>query len=324
MQELDRLFWPTSLPPVSEVLQAELVGGGSLMDSLPRGLCGCYRGVAPPHTACEVAGTLSIDSCLGACRVVHSQAALLGQACTHPRRSQKKPCTTTLRCYLHKIHWRPARLRGPRHAHAEHPGTADIPIRPSRNLRHPEKGMDDCVLACDSQRFCAPCAVSSVRLVGRMHPNIKPAPLRAAASRKWLQVDAQGKLAYVNVDKHTLVLRLNIPYRDLRSLESTVRRSLPAQHFSCSRLGACTDPAAPVQVANAYQAGILVREKAFVVNLEAVKMIVTQDQARVALSDSEPVRAPGICGKLEYRQAPPKLRQTLPPPLRFRTVYVAP
>ena len=50
--------------------------------------------------------------------------------------------------------------------------------------------------------------------------------MRQAASRKWLQIDAQGKLAYVTVDKHTLVLRLNIPYRDLRSLEYSVRRPL--------------------------------------------------------------------------------------------------
>ena len=35
-----------------------------------------------------------------------------------------------------------------------------------------------------------------------------------------------------------------------------------------------------LQVTNAYQAGILVREKAYVINLECVKMIVTQDQAR--------------------------------------------
>jgi len=59
-----------------------------------------------------------------------------------------------------------------------------------------------------------------------MHSGVKGAPPRAATSRKWLQIDAQGKLAYVNVDKHTLVLRLNIPYRDLRSLESTVRQSV--------------------------------------------------------------------------------------------------
>ncbi|KAK9843653.1 hypothetical protein WJX81_001185 [Elliptochloris bilobata] len=82
----------------------------------------------------------------------------------------------------------------------------------------------------------------------------KEAPPRVTASRKWLQIDAQGKMSYVSVDKHTLVLRLNIPYRDLRSLEYSVT--------------------------NAYQAGILVREKAYVVNLECVKMIVTQDQAR--------------------------------------------
>lgn len=54
----------------------------------------------------------------------------------------------------------------------------------------------------------------------------KDAPARQAASRKWLQIDAQGKMAYVTVDKHTLVLRLNIPYRDLRSLEYSVRTPL--------------------------------------------------------------------------------------------------
>ena len=54
----------------------------------------------------------------------------------------------------------------------------------------------------------------------------KDGPARQAASRKWLQIDAQGKMAYVTVDKHTLVLRLNIPYRDLRSLEYSVRTPL--------------------------------------------------------------------------------------------------
>lgn len=59
----------------------------------------------------------------------------------------------------------------------------------------------------------------------RPPPAGKDGPARLAASRKWLQIDAQGKMAYVTVDKHTLVLRLNIPYRDLRSLEYSVRKS---------------------------------------------------------------------------------------------------
>ena len=53
----------------------------------------------------------------------------------------------------------------------------------------------------------------------------KDVPARLTASRKWLQIDAQGKMAYVTVDTHTLVLRLNIPYRDLRSLEYSVRKA---------------------------------------------------------------------------------------------------
>ena len=55
------------------------------------------------------------------------------------------------------------------------------------------------------------------------------------------------------MEKYQLVAHLNIPYRDLRIL----------------------DPLAPIP----YPTTIFIREKALVVNLESIRMIICQDQA---------------------------------------------
>jgi len=70
--------------------------------------------------------------------------------------------------------------------------------------------------------------------------------------RVWLHIDDQGKASYVQVEKQTLVQNLGIPYRDLRIL----------------------DPLVPMP----YPTAIFIREKALVINLETIKMIICRDQ----------------------------------------------
>ncbi|GAB4824059.1 hypothetical protein N2152v2_011105 [Parachlorella kessleri] len=70
--------------------------------------------------------------------------------------------------------------------------------------------------------------------------------------RKWLHIDEFGRAALVEVDKHRLVQDLCIRYRDVLTLDPTV--PLP------------------------YPACLLIREKALVVNLETVRMIICANQ----------------------------------------------
>ncbi|KAL4420981.1 hypothetical protein ABPG77_001300 [Micractinium sp. CCAP 211/92] len=71
----------------------------------------------------------------------------------------------------------------------------------------------------------------------------------------WLHVDAQGTGTLVEVDKHRIVTALGIRYRDLLAL----------------------DPSVPIP----FPAAILIREKALVVNLETVRMIICSNQCYV-------------------------------------------
>ena len=66
------------------------------------------------------------------------------------------------------------------------------------------------------------------------------------------------------MEKYQLVAHLNIPYRDLRIL----------------------DPLAPIP----YPTTIFIREKALVVNLESIRMIICQDQASHNAAASAPAR----------------------------------
>ncbi|KAK9817294.1 hypothetical protein WJX72_012299 [[Myrmecia] bisecta] len=75
-----------------------------------------------------------------------------------------------------------------------------------------------------------------------------------------------GRQEYVKVDKHTFVTELGVHYRDLRIL----------------------DPLVP----SPYPAAIFIREKALVINLEALRMIICKDEdliARLATSNSAPL-----------------------------------
>ncbi|KAK9825264.1 hypothetical protein WJX74_004521 [Apatococcus lobatus] len=78
---------------------------------------------------------------------------------------------------------------------------------------------------------------------------------RINAQRKWLRLDSKGKASYITADKHTMVSQLGIPYRDLRVLDSAVSQ---------------------VQ-----QTSLFIREKALVVNVESIKMLVCKDQVFV-------------------------------------------
>ncbi|KAK9804816.1 hypothetical protein WJX72_007175 [[Myrmecia] bisecta] len=73
-----------------------------------------------------------------------------------------------------------------------------------------------------------------------------------AATRQWLRFDEQGGHSYATADKHKLVAQLGIPYRDLRILDPPVLAQATA--------------------------AILIREKALVVNMECVRMIICKDQ----------------------------------------------
>eukprot|EP00884_Botryococcus_braunii_P017222 jgi/Botrbrau1/4183/Bobra.0192s0043.1 len=69
----------------------------------------------------------------------------------------------------------------------------------------------------------------------------------------WLRVDQEGQMEYIPPDKHGIVEELDIPYRDLRMV----------------------DPLVPIP----YPAAIFIRDRALVINLENIRMIICNDQA---------------------------------------------
>ncbi|KAL4425925.1 hypothetical protein ABPG75_009941 [Micractinium tetrahymenae] len=77
----------------------------------------------------------------------------------------------------------------------------------------------------------------------------------SAVRHPWLHVDMQGAATLVEVDKHRIVHDLGIRYRDLLAL----------------------DPSVPIP----FPAAILIREKALVVNLETVRMVICSNQCYV-------------------------------------------
>ena len=70
--------------------------------------------------------------------------------------------------------------------------------------------------------------------------------------RTWLRIDAAGESSTLEADKYALAHQLAVPLRDLRILDPNIS----------------TAPAS----------ALLVRERALVVNMEAVKAIITADQ----------------------------------------------
>lgn len=100
----------------------------------------------------------------------------------------------------------------------------------------------------------------------------------------------------MQIDRQDLVHELNISYRDVRILDPLVRLSIPRswaavkqrpQHgigisdfylYSGADAGVLCEP----QVATPYPTALLIREKALVVNIEAVRMIICKDQCFVS------------------------------------------
>ncbi|KAK9843507.1 hypothetical protein WJX81_006572 [Elliptochloris bilobata] len=70
--------------------------------------------------------------------------------------------------------------------------------------------------------------------------------------REWLHIDANGSPTYLQVDKHRLVSELGINYRDVRILDPMVPTPSPSTIF--------------------------IRDKAILVNLESLRMIVCHDK----------------------------------------------
>lgn len=73
--------------------------------------------------------------------------------------------------------------------------------------------------------------------------------------RRWLRVDHKGVPTYETIDRQDLVHQLNISYRDVRILDPLV--------------------------ATPYPTALLIREKALIVNMEAVRMIICPHQCYV-------------------------------------------
>uniref|UniRef100_A0A061SJY2 Magnesium transporter mrs2-3-like n=1 Tax=Tetraselmis sp. GSL018 TaxID=582737 RepID=A0A061SJY2_9CHLO len=84
-------------------------------------------------------------------------------------------------------------------------------------------------------------------------PQASPARRAAPRHRKWVVVDNLGKASMRRIEKQYMTSTLGVPGRDVRVL----------------------DPYAPLP----YPCAVFIREKAVVLNLEAVKAIVTQDCA---------------------------------------------
>ncbi|DBB07428.1 TPA: hypothetical protein ACH3X3_008910 [Trebouxia sp. C0006] len=125
---------------------------------------------------------------------------------------------------------------------------------------HPAKAL----LAGQQPTAASPSKPNVVSFPGKKQPQGSPAGPRIPVGqpRKWLRIDEEGKSAYIKVEKHQLVGYLNIPYRDLRIL----------------------DPLAPIP----YPTAIFIREKALVVNVESIRMIICADQILV-LSVPDPL-----------------------------------
>ncbi|KAK9792989.1 hypothetical protein WJX73_010706 [Symbiochloris irregularis] len=79
--------------------------------------------------------------------------------------------------------------------------------------------------------------------------------------REWLHLDQTGNVSFLTVDKHAIITELGIHYRDLRFVDPMV-----------------TTP---------YPTAIFIRDRALVVNMESVKMIITEDQVFVITTPQE-------------------------------------
>ena len=82
---------------------------------------------------------------------------------------------------------------------------------------------------------------------------------KSGAVRTWLRIDASGDMTWLQLDKHGIAQRCGVPLRDLRVLEPGLTTS-----FSTT---------------------LLCRERTMVINLEAVKMLVSHQEALIPNAD---------------------------------------
>lgn len=127
-------------------------------------------------------------------------------------------------------------------------------------------------------------------------------------------------LADVQIDRQDLVLELNISYRDVRILDPLVsdmgccrgRRCLSLTSYCATPTSRCC-----AQVAEPYPTALLIRERALIVNMESVRMIICKDQCFVSIcshvSETQMLwhEMPATCGCERcacscWRKAPPR------------------
>lgn len=140
----------------------------------------------------------------------------------------------------------------------------------------------------------------------------------AGQQRKWLHVDADGVLTCVAADKHTLVCTLGIPLRDLRILDPLVCFSVEV-HWTYGKASIlCMSPDSSIfarimtlcsltfitQVASSYPTCIFVREKALLVSLERLRMIISKDQCIILSAPQSPLLPPPPSGLHASPEAP--------------------
>lgn len=88
---------------------------------------------------------------------------------------------------------------------------------------------------------------------------VKPAATTGRAKVGWVRINAQGNVNKLSMEKTKIATLLRVPLRDLRVLEPTT--------------------------ADSYSAAMLCRERAIVVNLEQVKILITHEE--VIMTDSQ-------------------------------------
>ena len=91
----------------------------------------------------------------------------------------------------------------------------------------------------------------------------------------------------MQIDRQDLVLELNISYRDVRILDPLVSGHVvldeAARCLSLPSHTATTTSCCCVQVAEPYPTALLIRERALIVNMESVRMIICKDQCFVSI-----------------------------------------
>lgn len=114
---------------------------------------------------------------------------------------------------------------------------------------------------------------------------VKPAATTGRAKVGWVRINAQGNVNKLSMEKTKIATLLRVPLRDLRVLEPTT--------------------------ADSYSAAMLCRERAIVVNLEQVKILITHEEVIMTDSQTSTVThfLPELTARLLRRK---RLRERMP------------